>query len=71
MASNRDSLDEFEEDYIGNMWGWKFSYLSLALILIFCALIAYQYFQTGEFPRPEGFESPEKVQVDSTNTDNQ
>lgn len=29
---------EEEMDYVGNMWGWKFSYISLAIIVFFFIL---------------------------------
>lgn len=61
MAKERDSLDEFEGAYIGNMWGWKFSLFSLALILIFSAFIAFEYFKTGKFPMPEQYEKEQQM----------
>ena len=36
-----------EEDYIGNIWGWKFSIFGLVLILLFCGLLAYRYYAMG------------------------
>ena len=68
MTKKRDALDDFDGEYIGNMWGWKFSFFSLTLILIFSAFIAFRYFQTGEFPMPEQYEKQKKMMVqDSLN----
>ena len=65
MKNNRDTNDEFEGEYIGNMWGWRFSYFSLGLILLFSILIGIRYCQTGEFPHPDRAEPIESVQKDS------
>lgn len=61
MAEKRDALDDFDGEYIGNMWGWKFSMFSLALIVIFSAIIAFQYYKTGEFPMPERYEKEREM----------
>jgi len=64
MATQRDENDEFEGEYIGNMWGWKFSYFSLGLIIVLMALIGFRYWQTGEFPMPEKYEKMKKDSVE-------
>lgn len=46
-----------EEEYIGNIWGWKFSIVGLVLILIFAALLAYRTF-VMEVPISEQEASP-------------
>lgn len=61
MAKKREALDEFEGEYIGNMWGWKFSLFSLALIVIFSGLIAVEYYKTGKFPMPERYEKEQRM----------
>lgn len=37
-----------ESQYIGNIWGWKFSWISLGIILFFLLLMGlrYQYLKT-------------------------
>ncbi len=30
------------DDYIGNMWGWKFSWISLGLILFTMCIVIYR-----------------------------
>jgi predicted MFS family arabinose efflux permease len=41
-----------EEDYIGNIWGWKMSFISLAFIVLVLLLMfgRYRYLKsTGEY----------------------
>lgn len=63
MAKKRDEYDEFEGEYIGNMWGWKFSYFSLGLIIVLSGLIGFRYYQTGEFPMPEKYEKMKQEEL--------
>ena len=35
--------DPFDGDYIGNMWGWKNSYIALAFLLFMMLLAALNY----------------------------
>lgn len=41
----REIHDAFnkEDQYIGNIWGWKFSWISLGIILFFISLAALRY----------------------------
>ncbi len=39
--------DEWDGEYIGNMWGWKFSLFALALILALLAIVFYRYYVLG------------------------
>ena len=52
-----------EQTYIGNVWGWKISFLSLAFILFFCGLVYYKHKYGGglEEIRPI-FEEPKPAQ---------
>jgi hypothetical protein len=48
----RDNHTDPEEKYIGNIWGWKFSFISLAIILFFFLLMGMRYTylkQTGQW----------------------
>ncbi|MEM6967301.1 MAG: hypothetical protein AAF573_21235 [Bacteroidota bacterium] len=36
-------LDEYEGEYLGNIWGWKFSFISLAVISILSLYVLYRY----------------------------
>lgn len=46
--------DKFEDpmdgEYIGNIWGWKFSLMGLALILGLLALMSYRHYTMGVAP---------------------
>jgi len=35
--------EPWDGKYIGNMWGWKFSFISLALLLTLLLLAGYKY----------------------------
>ena len=44
--SGKDQKDPFGRDsdeYMGNIWGWKFSYISLAIILVMVLLMWYRH----------------------------
>jgi hypothetical protein len=49
VYKKKDNFEEplFQGDGSGNIWGWKFSYISLAIILIFLALYIYRVATTG------------------------
>lgn len=38
---------EEEMEYVGNMWGWKFSYISLGIIVFFLILYIISERQHG------------------------
>ncbi|MCB0661235.1 MAG: hypothetical protein KDC24_00735 [Saprospiraceae bacterium] len=58
-----DYQTEDDPNYIGNMWGWKLSYISLAIILFFIAWMAYLHWSNGTVP--SGY-NPDQVKQDST-----
>lgn len=40
-------------EYVGNIWGWRFSRISLGIILFFLCLMLMRYYylvQTGNYP---------------------
>ncbi len=43
-------LDEYDGEYLGNIWGWKFSFISLAVITILSLYVLYRY-STQEVPK--------------------
>lgn len=57
-----DKKDPFDGDYIGNIWGWKFSLIGLILILLLFGLMVYRHLSMDV---PFGLEqqSEEKVEV--------
>lgn len=61
-------LDEFDNgEYLGNIWGWKFSFISLAVITILSLYVTYRYV-TQEVP-PEPTHQELILQKDSTETE--
>ena len=48
--------------YLGNIWGWKLSYISLGIILFFIIWMAYLHWKTGT--TPSGYE-PDYNPIDS------
>lgn len=44
MTEKNDTqpTDPTNDDYIGNMWGWKFSIFSLGLILLTLGVLIYR-----------------------------
>jgi len=43
MSENIDNQNtDPNDDYIGNMWGWKFSIFSLGLILLTLGILIYR-----------------------------
>ncbi|RMF27583.1 MAG: hypothetical protein D6765_07330 [Bacteroidetes bacterium] len=62
MAKKHPPSDE----YLGNIWGWKFSLFSALLILLLLGLILARWWYLGKpelFPEKEPLETP----LDSTN----
>ncbi len=61
MADNPTKGPE-EREYIGNIWGWKFSLFSLGLILLLAGIMLYRHVSLGvPFggpPREEAKEAP-------------
>jgi predicted MFS family arabinose efflux permease len=48
MATKTDTGKAAQSEdphYVGNIWGWRFSYFSLILILAMLALMLYRYAQ--------------------------
>jgi predicted MFS family arabinose efflux permease len=56
-----DKKDPFDGEYIGNIFGWKFSMVGLALILLLSALMLYRHWKLGV---PFGFELESQEQVE-------
>ena len=61
-----DPANPFGTGYIGNIWGWKFSYISLGVILFFMAFIALRYWYLDIPFDPSKFTVPEDAQLHKT-----
>ena len=58
-----EKKDPFDDDYIGNIWGWKFSVFGLILILILGGIMVYRHYALG-VPFSEGLTpEPEKTEM--------
>ena len=57
--------EPWDGEYIGNIWGWKYSFISLGIILFFLFIALYR-FATLEKPVKSNIEKTE-IQVDSIN----
>ena len=69
MNEKEDKKDPFDGEYIGNIWGWKFSLFGAALMLFLLAVIAYRHYALKV---PLGIEDPlkqEAAPADSSRTD--
>ena len=65
MNEKESKKDPFDGEYIGNIWGWKFSLFGAALILLLLVVIAYRHYALDV---PLGIEDPleqEATPVDS------
>lgn len=51
--AQKEPKDPFDGDYIGNIWGWKFSIFGLILILFFGGIILYRELTVGAAYRQE------------------
>lgn len=67
MADN-NRKDPAEREYIGNIWGWKFSLFSLGLILFLGGIMLYRHISLGvPFGGPP-LEATQETPADSTTT---
>jgi hypothetical protein len=66
-----EKKDPFDGEYLGNIWGWRFSLFGLALLLIMLSLMIYRHYTLGvpfggePAPEPEKREAP----ADTVNND--
>lgn len=43
----RSNVNPEDQEYIGNIWGWKFSLFGLVLILFLLGLMVYRHYSLG------------------------
>ncbi|MCB0706973.1 MAG: hypothetical protein KDC34_16775 [Saprospiraceae bacterium] len=65
--SQEERRDPFDGDYIGNIWGWKISFIGLGVILFFVGLMIWRSYATGKpmFPTEMPAEEQTVSPVDS------
>jgi len=39
----KEDQENLESEYIGNIWGWKFSFISLGIIVVMLMLMLFRY----------------------------
>lgn len=47
MTEKEEKKDPFDGEYIGNPWGWRFSFIGLGLILLMLGLMVYRHYALG------------------------
>ncbi len=67
FQKNDDRKDPMDGDYVGNIWGWKFSFIGLALIILLLGLMIYRHYTLGvPIGFPEEDQQEEVIQNKST-----
>ena len=62
----KEYKDPYDGEYIGNIWGWKFSYYGLGLILVMLLIVGIRYYQVGKVWKDEPTREFELMEVDTT-----
>jgi hypothetical protein len=55
MSKKKESRDPFDGEYVGNIWGWKFSLMGGAVILFLLSVAMYRHYSLDV---PIGFDEP-------------
>lgn len=68
MSEKKETKDPFDGEYIGNIWGWKFSLIGGAIILFLVLVAMYRHYTLDV---PIGFDEPliESTQQSSPDTE--
>lgn len=62
--------DPFDGEYIGNIWGWRFSLVGLGLIVLLSSVMVYRHWALGvpfggQEPIETAVETPDSLQIDT------
>ncbi len=63
---NKSIWDQWDGEYIGNIWGWKNSYIGLALIVAMVSLMVYRHATIEHVPEQQ--EVPQILENDTIGT---
>lgn len=58
-----EKKDPFDGEYMGNIWGWRFSLIGLALLVFMLGLMIYRHYSLGIPFGGERPAEPEKQEV--------
>jgi predicted MFS family arabinose efflux permease len=58
----RSWIPEQKDEYLGNMWGWKFSLIGLALIVLMLLLMTYRSCQIADEAQPAHIEQTKETE---------
>ena len=68
--SKKEFKDPFDGEYVGNIWGWKFSLIGLVVILLSLGLLIYRHYSSGiPFGEDVNVKIENKSTIDTINTD--
>ncbi|MEO1623663.1 MAG: hypothetical protein AAFV25_00800, partial [Bacteroidota bacterium] len=56
--------EEWDGEYIGNIWGWKWSFISLGIILFVVSIMVYRHYNLTDEQRQQ-WEQRLEMQRDS------
>ncbi|MBR9922869.1 MAG: hypothetical protein GYB31_18735 [Bacteroidetes bacterium] len=59
--AEEENKDPFDGEYIGNIWGWKISFIGLGVLLFFLGLMIWRSYSTGKPFFPTGEEQTEEL----------
>lgn len=57
-----DKKDPFDGEYVGNIWGWKFSLIGLVLMLLLLSVMLYRHWKLG-VPFGAEQQAEEKIEI--------
>ena len=63
-----DHHENSDEEYLGNIWGWKFSFISLGIIVAMLLLMLYRYTVISNSP-PSSDKQKITIEKDSSNVE--
>ena len=67
--NEKDKQSTEDPRYTGNLWGWRFSLISLLIILFFVGMIIVRHWMLGEPFDPSKIKPPIPVEEDSTKSE--
>lgn len=66
---HKDKQPTEDPRYTGNLWGWRFSFISLIIILFFVGMIVVRHWMLGEPFDSSKIKPPIPVEEDSTKSE--